>query len=246
MYVQNLIIGLTFSFPFENEDIRILWYYEQQRGWENLKIRRSFSLTLFHAPYSVSCAVVAFTLSILIKPLLPEGTGFVCKGLSCIWLFLFSHFHIFTLEFQLSFSSCSNISLRFPWGIFPEHPQSFVCYGSICLCGFPWKLSRKDRNNPKMAKKAIPLHNVQDFLKKHFVTSSLLEKGMQVFLFSFPMHYICLLCILYISYAYICNTLTTTVSVHRYSDWMSETAQFLYYVTYPNVKNHFAKAGKMV
>lgn len=78
-----------------------------------------------------------------------------------------------------------------------------------------WKLSRKDTTNP--AKMAISLHDVQDFLKKHFITPSLLGKDMVVFLVSSQIHYIYLLCTLYISYVYMCNTLTATVSTHRYS-----------------------------
>lgn len=136
-------------------------------------MRRSFLLTLFHTPYSVSCAVVAFTLSILIQPLLPEGTGFVCKGLSYIWLFLFSHFHIFTLELQLSLISCSSTSLGLPWRIFLGTHSPL--YAMVPLVWPPWKLSRKDRTDS--AKKAIPLHNVQDFLKKPFCYTKSSGKG---------------------------------------------------------------------
>lgn len=59
---------------------------------------------------------------------------------------------------------------------FPGYPHSFVGYGLICLCGPLWRLSRKDPINT--AKTAISLHNVQDCLKKHFVTPTLLGGGM--------------------------------------------------------------------
>lgn len=109
MSEQSLTIRVAFSFPIQNEDIIAM----MGKIW-----RRSFPLILFYAPYSVSWNVVAFNLSLLIKPLLPEDTGFVCKELSCIWLFLLSHFHIFTLEFQLLLSNCSSTSLGLPWRVF--------------------------------------------------------------------------------------------------------------------------------
>lgn len=59
---------------------------------------------------------------------------------------------------------------------FPGYPHSFAGYGSICLCRPLWRLSRKDLTNT--AKMSISLHNVQDFLKKHFVTPTLLGGGM--------------------------------------------------------------------
>lgn len=80
-------------------------------------------------------AAVVFTLSVVIKPLLPEGAGFVCKGLSCIHLFLFSPFsHI-----HIRVEAIAQQLLKHLFGAsmknFPGHPHSFVCYGSSRLCG---------------------------------------------------------------------------------------------------------------
>ena len=118
-----------FQFPKSEWAFR-LWMLQRWWGWENLKTASSFPLTLFNVPYSVSWAAVAFTLSY--QTVTARGHRF-CVERAVVCLLLFPHFHIFTLEFQLLVSSCSNMPLGLPWRAFlGTHTPLYALVQCVC------------------------------------------------------------------------------------------------------------------
>lgn len=94
------------------------------------KDSKSFPLTLFNVPYSVSWTAVAFTLSY--QTVTAWGHRF-CVERAVVCLLLFSHFHIFTLEFQLLVSSCSDMPLGIPWRAFlGTHAPLYALVQCVC------------------------------------------------------------------------------------------------------------------
>lgn len=190
MSEQSLTIWVAFRFPIQNEDIIAM----RMRRSEDKK-ELSSHLVLCSLFCELECCSFYFIHAY--QTITAWGHRFCVQRAVMYMTFLtlpFSHIHI-------RVPATAQQLLKHIFGAstksFPRQPQSFVGYDSICLCRPLWKLPRKDRTNP--AKKAISLHNVQDFLKKHFVTPSLLEKGMHfcflllctLFASLYILHFIC-------------------------------------------------------